>query len=116
MKITHNTDMKITHNTEVTVREQLIEIQSKIVNILAFLSSDTEETETIEVSSFSKDLSLEKKYVYGLKGLASILGCSKSHAQNIKNSGILDKAIIQNGRKIIVDVEMAITLFQKRYE
>ena len=107
--------MKITHNTEVTVREQLIEIQSKIVNILAFLSSDKEETETIEVSSFSKDKSLEKKYVYGL-GLASILGCSKSHAQNIKNSGILDKAIIQNGRKIIVDVEMAITLFQKRYE
>ena len=52
--------MKITHNTEVTVREQLIEIQSKIVNILAFLSSDTEETETIEVSSFSKYTSLEK--------------------------------------------------------
>ena len=46
--------MKITHNTEVTVREQLIEIQSKIVNILAFLSSDKEETETIEVSSYSE--------------------------------------------------------------
>ena len=108
--------MEITHNTEQSVREQLIEIQSKIVNILAFLSSDTEKTETFEESSFSKDLSLEKKYVYGLKGLASILGCSKSPAQNIKNSGILDKDIIQNGRKIIVDAEKAITLFQKRYE
>ena len=107
--------MKITHNTEVSVREQLIEIQSKIVKILATLPPEIENVKTTIDEPF-KEEPLQKKYVYGLKGLADILGCSKAHAQNVKNSGILDKAIIQNGRKIIVDAEMAITLFQKRYE
>lgn len=55
---------------------------------------------------------IEKKYVYGLKGLANLLGCSRSHANNIKNSGILDEAIIQNGRKIIVDADLALKLFK----
>ena len=107
--------MEITYNTEQSVREQLIEIQSKIVKILATLPPEIENVKTTIDEPF-KEEPLQKKYVYGLKGLADILGCSKAHEQNVKNSGILDKAIIQNGRKIIVDAEMAITLFQKRYE
>lgn len=58
----------------------------------------------------------EKKYVYGINGLANLLGCSKTHAMTIKKTGILDKAIIQNGRKIIIDSELALTLFNKRYD
>lgn len=54
----------------------------------------------------------KKEYVYGIKGLANILGCSKPHAQRIKSSGILDDAIIQNGRKIIIDKEKALELFK----
>lgn len=53
-----------------------------------------------------------KKYVYGIRGIAQILGCSNSSANRIKKSGIIDDAIIQNGRKIIVDSELALDLIK----
>ncbi|MGQ1929028.1 DUF3853 family protein [Ornithobacterium rhinotracheale] len=56
---------------------------------------------------------IEKNYVYGLKGLADLLGCSKTHAFKLKQSGIFDKAIIQNGKKIIVDADLALKLFKR---
>ena len=52
----------------------------------------------------------DKKYEYGLKGLAKALGCSRSKAAEIKSSGILDEAIIQNGNLIIIDKEKAMEL------
>ncbi|MBB6370090.1 DUF3853 family protein [Chryseobacterium shigense] len=52
----------------------------------------------------------EKKYEYGLKGLAKTLGCSRSKAAEIKSSGILDDAIIQNGHLIIIDKDKAMEL------
>ena len=67
-----------------------------------------------EFLEVSKKLSLENKYEYGLKGLARILGCSLSKASQIKSSGILDKAIIQNGNIIIIDKKMALQLFAKK--
>ena len=59
-------------------------------------------------------LSSESKYEYGLKGLAKILGCSVSKASEIKSSGVLDEAIIQNGNIIIVDKEKALQLFAQK--
>lgn len=56
----------------------------------------------------------KKEYVYGIRGLADLLGCSKAHAQNLKSSGLFDDAIIQNGRKIIIDKEKALELFKNR--
>ena len=49
----------------------------------------------------------DKKYEYGLKGLAKTLGCSRSKAAQLKSRGILDDAIIQNGHLIIIDKEKA---------
>ncbi|AZA73785.1 DUF3853 family protein [Chryseobacterium indoltheticum] len=66
-----------------------------------------------EFLEVSKNFSTEKKYEYGLKGLAKILGCSVSKASEVKSSGILDEAIIQNGNIIIIDKEMALQLFGK---
>ena len=57
-----------------------------------------------------------KKYEYGLKGLAKILGCSRSTASKIKSSGILDEAICQNGKLIIIDKEKALELLKKSKE
>lgn len=51
-----------------------------------------------------------KKLVYGIKGLAELLSCSTTTAQKIKNSGSIDKAITQFGRKIIIDAELALKL------
>lgn len=53
----------------------------------------------------------KKEYVYGLAGLAKTLGCSKNYAWKLKNTGMFDDAIIQNGRKIIIDSEKVLELF-----
>lgn len=55
----------------------------------------------------------KNKYEYGLKGLARILGCSRTRASEIKKSGILDDAIYQNGKIIVIDREKALELFKK---
>lgn len=108
--------MELINNTAPTIREQLIDIQAKIVKVLASLPTELDKNIPIELlKDKEQEKPMQKKYVYGIKGLADILGCSKTHAQTIKNSGQLDKAIIQNGRKIIIDAQLAITLFQKRF-
>lgn len=55
----------------------------------------------------------ERRFVYGLKGLSELFGCSVSTAQKIKNSGVIDKAITQLGRKITIDTELALELVRK---
>ena len=50
------------------------------------------------------------KYVYGLRGLAELLGCSIPTAFRVKRSGRIDQAITQIGRKIIINSELALEL------
>lgn len=54
-----------------------------------------------------------KRYVYGIRGIAKLFGCSISSANRIKKSKKIDEAIIQDGRKIIVDAELALELLKK---
>lgn len=56
----------------------------------------------------------ERKYVYGILGIAKLFGCSLPTANRIKKSGKIDKATTQIGRKIIVDVELALELAGKK--
>jgi len=56
----------------------------------------------------------QKKLVYGLQGLADLLHCTKRHASKIKSSGILDEAIKQRGRTIVIDSDLALELFGNR--
>ncbi len=58
--------------------------------------------------------SREKEYVYGLKGLAELLGCSKNHASKLKKTGRFDDAIIQDGRRIIIDKEKLLEILKNR--
>lgn len=51
-----------------------------------------------------------KKYVYGILGIAKLFGCSIPTASRIKKSGKINKAITQIGRKIIVDADLALEL------
>jgi len=53
-----------------------------------------------------------RRYVYGLKGIMELFGCSNVTAQRYKN-GIIAPAVRQNGRKIVVDVEQALELFNE---
>ena len=56
----------------------------------------------------------ERKYVYGILGIAKLFGCSLPTANRIKKSGKIDIAITQIGRKIIVDAELALELAGKK--
>lgn len=49
--------------------------------------------------------------VYGIAGIASLFGCSNATAQRIKSSGRIDGAIVQTGRKIVVNADRAIELY-----
>lgn len=53
---------------------------------------------------------VRKHYVYGLQGLANLLGCSLSTAARIKKSGVLDKAISQQGKIIATDADLALDI------
>ena len=57
-----------------------------------------------------------KEYVYGLKGLAKILGCSRTTASKIKNSGMIDDAISQVGKLIVIDKKKVLEIIAKENE
>ena len=52
----------------------------------------------------------QRKYAYGIPGIAKVFGCSIPTAHRIKASGKIDGAIKQIGRKIIVDADLALEL------
>lgn len=54
--------------------------------------------------------SSQRRYVQGYQGIADLFGCSRSTAQRIKKSGIIDEAITQVNRKILVDADLALQL------
>ena len=56
----------------------------------------------------------KKNLVYGIKGLAKLIGCSTGTAQKIKNSGVIDKAITQFGKKLIIDADMVLSIVQDK--
>jgi len=55
-----------------------------------------------------------EKHVYGLDGLARLLGCGKTTAQKIKNTHVLDDAIIQHGKKLIINADLALKLLKEK--
>lgn len=53
------------------------------------------------------------RFVHGIKGIACIFGVSERQARYIKSSGVINKAIKQQGRTIVTDVNLALQLFGK---
>ena len=52
-------------------------------------------------------------YVYGLRGIQQLFGVSHKTAQEYKDT-FLRPAVMQNGRKIVVDADYALELFNQR--
>ena len=69
-------------------------------------------TTTMDVSNErnTHNEQVKKHYVYGLKGLSSLLGCSISTASRIKKSGTLDAAIHQQGKIIVIDADLVLDI------
>ncbi|MCL1933277.1 MAG: DUF3853 family protein [Candidatus Azobacteroides sp.] len=54
------------------------------------------------------------KYVYGISGIAELLGVSKTMVHEYRKKGWIEPAIKQLGRKIVCDAPLALELFGKR--
>ena len=61
-------------------------------------------------ASSDEEAAKSRRLVYGIKGIADTFGCSIPTANRIKKSGVIDDAITQVGRKIVVDADLALEL------
>lgn len=52
---------------------------------------------------------MQDNFVYGLKGIQELFGCSKTTAMKLKN-GVISGAVTQVGKKIVVDWRKALEL------
>ena len=57
---------------------------------------------------------VKKHYAYGLQGICDLLGCSLATATRIKRSGVINAAISQYGKVIVVDADLALYLLKAR--
>ncbi len=55
----------------------------------------------------------DKRYVYGLAGIRKLFNVSHATAQRYKDTIIKD-AVMQQGRKIVVDADKALELFKEQ--
>ena len=53
------------------------------------------------------------RLVYGLRGIQDLFGCSHKTAQHLKDH-VICEAVSQNGRKIVVDEDLALKLFNEK--
>lgn len=53
------------------------------------------------------------RLVFGLRGVQDLFHCSHKQAQYYKDH-VIHEAVSQNGRKIVVDVDRALQLFNQR--
>ncbi len=56
----------------------------------------------------------EDEYVYGLNGLAILIGASREKASGLRQSGILDKATHQTGRKLIFNKKKVLEILKTK--
>ena len=63
------------------------------------------------IGAANSNLSIRAHTAHGVQGIADLFGVSYSQAKRIKASGIIDKAISQRGRTIVVDTEKALALW-----
>ena len=57
---------------------------------------------------------VDRRIVYGLKGIQQLFNCSKTTASRIKQSGRIDAAISQIGDMIVIDADKALELNRRK--
>lgn len=90
--------------------------KTRVIDLTVSDLLDVVETRVRQVlNGTTKDENEKRRYVYGLKGLMNLLGCSKTTASRLKLSGKLDEAITQCGSLIIIDADKALQLAGKEH-
>lgn len=75
---------------------------------LSFLMGSSMAVWAEEIASRS-----QRRTYYGIEGIAQIFGCSVPTANRIKKSGVIDDAITQIDRQIVIDGDLALELAKK---
>ena len=79
-----------------------------------FLEMFEEHLRTTNTQSMPAHTGVAQKHlVYGLRGIQELLSCSHKSAQYYKDH-VIREAASQNGRKIVVDADKALELFNQR--
>ena len=73
-------------------------------------------TKSVESTEVGTPQTASKGNYYGIEAIARVFGSSVPTANRIKKSGIIDKAITQIGRKIVVDADLALSLAKESGE
>lgn len=86
----------------------LLEISEEILNKPLLLLTVREALRVIpaikmNIASEKDEGLMGDEYAVGITQLAKLLKCGKTKAQELKNSGILDSAIHQSGKKIYIN-------------
>ena len=89
-------------------------LHSKLPKSLHFKLPLTIIGQGVEPPSAERDTTSIPKYVYGIKGIAELFGCSAATASRIKKDGVIKEAITQFKRTIVVDTEKALELMKER--
>ncbi len=84
---------------------------AQFLTLMAEALKDRRQTEA--QAATVNDFSDGQRYAYGISGICEIFGCSKPTAQRLKKSGVIDGAIIQNERTIVIDRQKALALVQE---
>ena len=53
------------------------------------------------------------KYVFGIDGIAKLLGCSATMVHEYRKDGWIEPAVSQRGKKIICNKQVALDLFNE---
>jgi len=88
----------------------MCEMNTRLIDLTAGQLVDLIRTTMSESSSIPAKQ--EREYEYGIAGIMKIFNCKSSKANQIKQSGVIDQAISQSGRKIVIDKELALELMK----
>ena len=113
LQVPESTTLLISMNISDLLQKPLWQMTGEEFMFLSKTASQNDEAKNQDSPPQSNS---EKKYVYGIDGIAEIFGCSRPTASRIKKSGRINAAIRQIGRKIVVDVELALSLAGQKKE
>lgn len=65
------------------------------------------------IQRLNKEEETEPVYI-GIKGIMQIFHCGRTKAQALKNSHVLDEAIISHGRKFVISKNKALDCVAKK--
>lgn len=90
------------------------DLNTRIIDLTLGELLDAIEERVKAIQTSDQPATSEKRFVYGLKGLARLLGCSKTTAARLKASGDYDEAITQIGALLLIDADKVLEIARDR--